>query len=209
VKQLISVVSGVILMNNTLTERMADLEKRGEEQGIDADENERLRSLVIFISGLPESTAVKSSERIKQDRQAVTELLDELQVEATPVTVYRLSSRDPTKRPRLLKLVLSTSRQQWAVLKASKNLRGSTNFNETYIRPSLTKEQRKLDFKLRQAVKKLRGQGMQKVHIKNWKLMVSNIEYDIYFGSPCKEFSVQGKQFNTHYARVCGAKFTE
>jgi citrate lyase gamma subunit len=52
-----------------------------------------------------------TAKRIKKDKEMITEMLDELDVEATPVSVYRLpkNANSNDLRPRLIKLVVATS----------------------------------------------------------------------------------------------------
>lgn len=148
-----------------------------EKEEPSAEEKERKRSLVVF--GLPESKKEKRSDRIKEDYQAVEDLLDEVGTDCVPTSVYRLPGRtdDPT-RPRLLKIVLSTSYQQRDVLKNARNLRDSQRFKRTIIRASMTKEERQLDYDLRQAAKKLREKGNQFVIIRNFQLYVNRVLFD-------------------------------
>jgi hypothetical protein len=51
-------------------------------------------------------------------------------------------------RPRLTKVVLSTSAQQLEGLRNSKNFRNSVAFLKILIRPSMFAEERKLDYDL-------------------------------------------------------------
>lgn len=147
-----------------------------------AEEKERRRSLVV--SGLAEPTSSKPSERLQDDREAIVSMLDYLNVEALPVAVYRLPARananpgnTPT-RPRLLKVVLATNQQQRQVLMCARKLKDLPHFRGTYIRPSMTPEERKRDYELRQAAKKLRESGKHRVHVKNWELYVAETAYD-------------------------------
>jgi hypothetical protein len=101
---------------------------------------------------MSESTATKPSERLEADKRTIIDLLDELEVEAIPTTVYRLPSKLPNggNRPRLTKGVLSTSAQQKDVLHNANKLKNSINYSKTYIRPSMTREKRQLEYELRQ-----------------------------------------------------------
>ncbi|XGW02668.1 hypothetical protein V3C99_014589 [Haemonchus contortus] len=107
----------------------------------------RARSLVV--SGLEEAPAhLKPSERQKQLEGKVADLFDALQVECRPVEVYRMGKPD-SARPRLVKIVLP-SRAYWrTALKNAKNLRAS-GFHNVFVRKSLTAEERKREFDLRQ-----------------------------------------------------------
>lgn len=159
----------------SLMETPVEVEKPPEPT---AEEKERKRSLVIH--NLPESKALKTSERVREDQQAVTALLDEIEAEVVSVAVYRLPGKvDNPNRPRLTKVVLSTSRQQQEVMRRARNLRNSTQFNMVSIRPSMTKEERELYWKLGQAAKKLRDQGKNAVKIRDWKIYVGSELYDV------------------------------
>lgn len=142
-----------------------------------ADDKERKRSIVIH--GLPESTAAKASLKAKEDHESISTLLDEIDADAVPTSIYRLpGNTNDSNRPRLLKVVLSTSAQQREVLKNAKKLKNSERFKGTWLRPSMTYEERQRDYELRQAAKKLRTQGKNYVYVKNWKLYVGSLEYD-------------------------------
>lgn len=91
------------------------------------------RSLVI--RGVPESCFSSAFDRINHDFDCVYSILDFLDVECFPKTVYRMG-RPNDNRPRLLKVVLPTSRFQRLVLKRKSKLR-SFSHKGVYIRPSL------------------------------------------------------------------------
>lgn len=146
-----------------------------------AEDVERRRSIVI--AGIPEPTNVLPSELRNRDYATVSEIMDEINVETSPALVYRLGVKKPSEsgrptRPRLLKVVLGASFQQRNVLANAKKLKNSENYSKIFIRPSLTPEERKFDYELRQAARKLRENGHRKVHIKGNKLYVDNVIYD-------------------------------
>uniref|UniRef100_A0A914CSL1 Uncharacterized protein n=1 Tax=Acrobeloides nanus TaxID=290746 RepID=A0A914CSL1_9BILA len=146
-----------------------------------ASEIERHRSIVI--AGLPEPINVPPSELRRRDIDTVSKIMDEINVETTPALVYRLGVPKPTDngqptRPRLLKVVLAASFQQRNVLSNAKKLKDSASYSKIFIRPSLTAEERKLDYEIRQAAKKLREAGHRKVHIKGNKLYVGDVIFD-------------------------------
>uniref|UniRef100_A0A914D161 Uncharacterized protein n=1 Tax=Acrobeloides nanus TaxID=290746 RepID=A0A914D161_9BILA len=79
--------------------------------------------------------------------------LDE--IDAVPTSIYRLpGNTTDSNRPRLFKVFLSTSAQQREVLKNAKKLKNSERFKGTWLRPSMTYEERQLDYELHQAAKK-------------------------------------------------------
>lgn len=138
-------------INNKLTLIEQRLDKA--EKDSSAEEKERQRSLVFI--GLPESKEEKASERAKADVRAVTEVLDELAVEALPVAVYRMG-RPVADRPgpRLLKVVMAASVFQRITLSQWKKNRGRMRAEDQWsrllIRPSLSPEELKLDKEERQ-----------------------------------------------------------
>ncbi|KAL3084159.1 hypothetical protein niasHS_008717 [Heterodera schachtii] len=88
-------------------------------------EQERQRTLVFI--GLPESNAIRPSERVQEDREATTKILDHLEVEAEPTAVFRLGRFDPQRTtPRPLK-----------------------NMARLFVRPALTKDQLKKEYEER------------------------------------------------------------
>lgn len=113
-----------------------------------AEEKERQRSLVLI--GLPESEEAKPSKRAKEDLMAVEDVLDELGVEGTPVSVYRMGRPGMERKgPRLLKVVMGASVfQRIALAQWKKNrarMREEVRWSRLLIRPSLSPEQLKLD----------------------------------------------------------------
>lgn len=143
---------------------------------IDADEKERKRSIVI--AGVPESNDPKPSSRSIYDRQSVTNIMDDINVEAPISEVYRLPKRGNSRGPALLKVIFPSSLIQRNVLKHARNLRNSTVEsikNCVYIRPSLTAEERQIDANLREKVRQLRKHG--------------NMEYVVYKSQIVKKFN--------------------
>ena len=169
-----------LLLRNANDDVNGDKTMETDETNVEteADIKEKRRSLVI--SGLPESTAAIPSDRSKADRDEVVKLMDAIDAEVTPMQVYRLPrSQDyKGKQPRLLKVVLATSYQQKNALIKSKELKKNLDYGNVFIRPSMNREERQLDFELRQAVKKLKDRGEVRVHIKRYKLFVGEVEYD-------------------------------
>ncbi|KAL3104347.1 hypothetical protein niasHS_001194 [Heterodera schachtii] len=115
-------------------------------------EQERQRTLVFI--GLPESNAACPSERVHEDREATTKILDHLEVEAEPTAVFRLGRYDPQRTtPRPLKVVMPTPTHQHVALGGWKHerarLRSQQNMARLFIRPALTKEQLKKEYEER------------------------------------------------------------
>ncbi|KAL3101563.1 hypothetical protein niasHT_023083 [Heterodera trifolii] len=115
-------------------------------------EQERQRTLVFI--GLPESNAIRPSERVQEDREATTKILDHLEVEAEPTAVFRLGRFDPQRTtPRPLKVVMPTATHQHVTLGGWKRerarLRSQQNMAHLFVRPALTKEQLKKEYEER------------------------------------------------------------
>ncbi|KAL3074535.1 hypothetical protein niasHS_015365 [Heterodera schachtii] len=115
-------------------------------------EQERQRTLVLI--GLPESKAARPSERVKEDREAATKILDHLDVEAEPTAVFRLGRFDPQRTtPRPLKVVMPTPAHQHMALGGWKReraqLRSQQNLAHLFVRPALSKEQLKEEYEAR------------------------------------------------------------
>ncbi|KAL3092615.1 hypothetical protein niasHS_007824 [Heterodera schachtii] len=115
-------------------------------------EQERQRTLVFI--GLPESNAIRPSERVQEDREAATKILDHLEVEAQPTAVFRLGRYDPQRTtPRPLKVVMPTTTHQHMALGGWKRerarLRSLQNLNRLFVRPALSKEQLKEEYEAR------------------------------------------------------------
>ncbi|KAL3094487.1 hypothetical protein niasHS_004565 [Heterodera schachtii] len=110
-------------------------------------EQERQRTLVFI--GLPESNAIRPSERVQEDREATTKILDHLKVEAEPTAVFRLGRFDPQRTtPRPLKVVMPTPAHQHMALGGWKRERARLRSQQN-IRPALTKDQLKKEYEER------------------------------------------------------------
>jgi hypothetical protein len=159
---------------NSLTSRLQQLEEtqpdnssKGQQNfplpdNIDAEEKERLRSVVI--SGIEEAhPSATSSARRAHNKKAINDILDQLDIDSEPVCVYRMGVPDP-KRPRLLKAVLPSSTIQRQLLRNSRKLASFPAHKNTFIRPSLTKQQRDNEYNLRKEMRERRQLG-EKVKI--------------------------------------------
>ncbi|VDL73008.1 unnamed protein product [Nippostrongylus brasiliensis] len=124
-------------------------------------EFERLRSIVI--AGAPESTASSPTDRATDDVKFVYSVLDHLNVECIPCSVYRLGRPSNMNVCRLIKVVLPTSRYQQLAVKRASRLRSFFQ-RGVYLRPSLTKEERQ----------RQREERLAKRHAKNPDPLSSN-----------------------------------
>lgn len=109
-------------------------------QSIDSAKEDPDLKRSIIVSGIPESRSNSAYERMNHDYNCVNTLLDFLGIECFPKTVYRMGRPD-TRRPRILKVILPTSRFQRETLRRKSQLRFFTH-KGVFIRPSLTKEVR-------------------------------------------------------------------
>ncbi|MCP4491463.1 MAG: hypothetical protein GY820_29735, partial [Gammaproteobacteria bacterium] len=99
------------------------------------------KSLVFF--GLPEAAASANSKGV--DVPVVKELLQACGVDYEIKETFRMGRPDPNlSRPRLLKVVLSSSAEVVAVLQGKKNLKGKEKWDRVRIRRSLCKSDRAL-----------------------------------------------------------------
>ncbi|VDO34793.1 unnamed protein product [Haemonchus placei] len=103
-----------------------------------SDDDPKKRSIVII--GLPESNCGSAIDRANYDFQSVNAVLNHLEIECIPCTVYRMG-RPNRDRPRLIKVVLPTSRFQQMAVRRAPRLRSSEN-KGIFLRPSLTREER-------------------------------------------------------------------
>lgn len=105
-----------------------------------ANEQELERARSIVVSGVVESTSLSCSERASHDLKFIHSILDHLNVECLPVSVYRLGKPD-VNNSRLIKVVLPSSKFQQMAVRRAPRLRSFLR-KGIYLRPSLTKEER-------------------------------------------------------------------
>uniref|UniRef100_A0A914HHE7 Uncharacterized protein n=1 Tax=Globodera rostochiensis TaxID=31243 RepID=A0A914HHE7_GLORO len=138
-------IDQVVVIDTCKTQLTAlKLQQQPEEDPF--ERRERERSLVLI--GLPESTSEHSTERVRSDFGEATRVLNELGVECSPTTVYRMGRRNLANQGhgRLLKVVLparvfrSVALGSWKTHRAE--MRKDPKWNKLLIRPSLTKAER-------------------------------------------------------------------
>ncbi|KAI1691034.1 hypothetical protein Ddc_24503 [Ditylenchus destructor] len=103
------------------------------------EEHRRQRSVVL--ANVPESVSPSAQTRVNEDNQAVMEILDELDIEARPLTVFRMGKMDG-KTPRLLKVELPTRGHTQRTIQSKAKLQKSTRYASVRVRASLSKEDR-------------------------------------------------------------------
>lgn len=140
--------------NISLKEKIACFERSAErssnvEIGTASKNVDHELDRSIVLSHVPESPSSKSSERLAHDFAFVVDLLAFLDVECTPVSVYRMG-RVAQNKPRLVKVVLPSSKFQRLAVRRAPRLRSSTTQKGVYLRPSLTWEERMHRRELRQ-----------------------------------------------------------
>ncbi|EYC35254.1 hypothetical protein Y032_1099g3603 [Ancylostoma ceylanicum] len=131
VHKMLSALSGMIPRNMS---ELVEMEKRS-------------RSLVI--SGIEEPPeTMRASERRKYLENKVTDILDAVDVDCFPSEVFWMGKPN-SSRTRLVKVVLPSSFYWRRALANARFLRNS-NFQGVFIRRSMSAEERKREFELRQ-----------------------------------------------------------
>ena len=97
----------------------------------------------VVFSGLAESSLASSTDRIKEDTNCVIDILEACDIEALPITVYRMGKKSDT-RSRLLKVELPTRGLVGKLLTAQRQLASTKSYTKVRIRPSLTYAERVL-----------------------------------------------------------------
>uniref|UniRef100_A0A914I344 Uncharacterized protein n=1 Tax=Globodera rostochiensis TaxID=31243 RepID=A0A914I344_GLORO len=141
-----SVLSAISVVIDTCKTQLTALKLQQQPEEDPFERRERERSLVLI--GLPESTSEHSTERVRSDFGEATRVLNELGVECSPTTVYRMGRRNLANQGhgRLLKVVLparvfrSVALGSWKTHRAE--MRKDPKWNKLLIRPSLTKAER-------------------------------------------------------------------
>jgi hypothetical protein len=105
------------------------------------------RAHCVVISKVTESAESRASDRVKEDRAVVEQLLDKCDVECTPVQVYRMGAKNQSV-PRLLKVELPTKRHVREFLRNKSNLKRDNQFANVFIRPSQSLAERQTYKKL-------------------------------------------------------------
>jgi hypothetical protein len=145
-------------------EKLAAIEKRldnnnGNNGG--AEEQERRRSIVLI--GLDEKPEEKASKRVENDKMAVTDILDELNVDAQ-FACYRLGKPKENGHGRLIKVVFPASVFVGITLAGWKrnreNMRETEGWRRLLIRPSLDKQALQEDWQKREAKRKERSSNI-------------------------------------------------
>ena len=126
------------------------------DMAVAIEEDKRERSVVIQY--LPEgSDTLTGSQRVSCDADAIGKMCDLAGIEVGGLVHFRMgrrhspssSSAPASKGPRLLKLMFPGRSHQRDFLAKSREIRKDPSFAKIFIRPSLSKEQRNAEYKLR------------------------------------------------------------
>ena len=133
------------------------------------DKEKRKNNLVVH--NLPESKAQDPKERASKDMDAIKDLIrGEFHLNADISKAFRAGKLLQDK-PRPLVVTLSDEATKWEILRLAPQLRGSTKYDDVFLSPDRTPEERERDRKVRFEAKKLREEG-KKVRIHRGKVVV-------------------------------------
>ncbi|KAI1710078.1 hypothetical protein Ddc_13618 [Ditylenchus destructor] len=125
------------------------------------EEHRRQRSVVL--ANVPETESTSAQTRVNEDNKKVMEILDELDIEARPLTVFRMGKTDG-KTPRLLKVELPTRGHTQQTIQSKAKLQKSTRFASVRVRASLSKEDRDRRHELIAKCTELRAKDPENKH---------------------------------------------
>ena len=107
------------------------------------------RSRTIVISGVAEPPPnLRASERALDLNKKLDDIFDVLNIDCCATEAYRVGKPNQN-RPRLVKVVLP-SRFYWRLALSNARLLNSSGFSDIYIRRSMTEEERRKEYELRQ-----------------------------------------------------------
>ncbi|KAF8376151.1 hypothetical protein PRIPAC_82580 [Pristionchus pacificus] len=174
--------SPLALLLGTCASVLSDLKLRSTSSIDDAIEKEK-RERSVVVQGLPESSAVKASERMADDHARVISMLDLIDLEHSPAAIFRMGEKSET-RPRLLKGGVTgknardshtenpgLARHRSQMRKGREGIRTTqttflsksrtvtSKFPNVFVRPSLTKSEREAAFLLREKKRQLKTEG--------------------------------------------------
>ena len=138
--------------------------------------DKRERSVVVeLLSEGPDN--VPGSQRVAQDAAAINMMCDIAGIEVGGIAHFRMgkrpmasSSSSAPKAPRLLKIIFPGRSHQRDFLAKAREIRKNPTFAKVFIRPSLSAEQRKAEFLLREE-KRRRVKNGENVVIFDGKLL--------------------------------------
>jgi len=129
-----------------------------------AEEMEHGRSVIIV--GLPEAQADSNRDKWAHDYLHVSNIVKLLDIEAQPISVYRLGKAEHRKQ-RMLKVVFPSSAYSAMVVRKTRAaLKKNPLYGGVFIRPSINAAERQHQFEMREECRRLNNIGA-KVHICN------------------------------------------
>lgn len=114
-----------------------------------------LKKRSIVLTNVPESSEPSAFARNSTDFNRVNQVLDFLGVECRPLSVFRIG-RPQLNRPRLIKVVLPSSRHQAEAVRRAPRLRFFPLRKGIFLRPSLSRVERE-----RMRAERLSARGLQ------------------------------------------------
>jgi len=104
----------------------------------------------ITISGLKEATSGDLNDKLEADRNLLTEVLAEVNVDYTKVKRFRrVISKQATDKPTLFIVELNDSESKETAIKNSRTLKDSEKFKEVFINKELTQSESAEERRLR------------------------------------------------------------
>ena len=152
------------------------LKQQLTEEKLEEDDKNRRKTSVI-IHGVKQAEATDSEERIKEDEDAMQQVLHQIECDDVSVSqIIRLGRRPdgPDTKPRPIKMVLSSEEAKVKVLVNAKNLRSKKEggLNHVFIHQDLTPKERQARKILAAELKDRIAKGEKDLTIVNGKIVV-------------------------------------
>ncbi|VDL80495.1 unnamed protein product [Nippostrongylus brasiliensis] len=134
-----------------------------KEEAKDVYATEEREHSLIF-AGVPEAPQnLKVSEKLADLDKKISNIFDILEVESYPKAAFRMG-KFSSSRPRLVKVILY-SRSQWITALSNAYRLRSTEFKTVFVRKSMSLEERRHEFDLRQEAKKRNAELNAKIWV--------------------------------------------
>ena len=147
------------------------------------------RRLNMICLNLPESKKIDLSERKQEDNELLVNLLqNRMEVDTDEITIDKLvrlgrsDSKNGAIKCRPLRFTVNSFEHKRQILKASSLLRNSPTddvFSNVYFTPDLTKNQRKVAYKLRVERRSREENGEDNLKISRGKIVVVKKNKDV------------------------------
>ena len=115
---------------------------------INEQKNREKRRKNIIVYGLPVSKKVTIQEQQEEDKEEISKLFGELNIQVIPVYQRRLKTKSHEK-PGPVLVILNEVSERNPILSKAKLLREMPNYKSVFISPDLTDAERMEDFELR------------------------------------------------------------